>query len=57
MVKGYPQGRVLSPILWNLVVKRLIEELNSKLYYTQGYANDVVIVIQGKYPIRVAAEM
>ncbi len=43
-----PAGKA-PPLLWNLVVDVLIAELNSKGYYTQGYVDDVVIVIQGKY--------
>ncbi|KAI5753143.1 hypothetical protein M8J77_023972 [Diaphorina citri] len=47
--RGCPQGGVLSPLLWNLVVDSLLETLNSRGYYAQGYADDVVIVIRGKH--------
>lgn len=46
-IKGCPQGGVLSPLLWNLVVDDLLEELNEKGYYAQGYADDIVIAVQG----------
>ena len=45
--RGCPQGGVLSPLLWNLVVNSLIEYLNNMGYYTQGYADDIVILILG----------
>ena len=35
--------------MWNLVVNDLIEELNANGYYCQGYADDLVIVVLGKY--------
>ncbi|KAL1446432.1 hypothetical protein WDU94_012296 [Cyamophila willieti] len=47
--RGCPQGGVISPLLWDLVVNELLERLNNLGYYTQGYADDVVIVIRGKY--------
>lgn len=47
--RGCPQGGVLSPLLWDLVVNELLERLNNLGYYTQGYADDIVILIQGKY--------
>ena len=46
--RGCPQGGVLSPLLWNLVVNSLIKHLNEIGYYTQGYADDIVILILGK---------
>jgi hypothetical protein len=47
---GCPQGGVLSPLLWSLVVDDLLWELNDKGYYTVGYADDTAILIQGKFP-------
>jgi hypothetical protein len=38
--KGCPQGGVLSPLLWSLVVDNLLWELHSNGYYTIGYADD-----------------
>jgi hypothetical protein len=40
-------GGVVSPLLWNLVIDGLIENLNNAGYYTQGYANDLAILILG----------
>lgn len=43
--KGCPQGGVLSPLLWTLVVDDLIIELNKiPGVYAQGYADDIVIL-------------
>ncbi|KAL1447090.1 hypothetical protein WDU94_000567 [Cyamophila willieti] len=49
ITKGCPQGGVLSPLLWNLVVDELLDKLNNQGYYAQGYADDIVILIRGKY--------
>ena len=38
---GCPQGGVLSPFLWCLVVVDLIARLNWGRVYTQGYADDM----------------
>jgi len=44
-----PQGGVLSPLLWNLVVDRLLTITNDLGFSTFGYADDIVIIIQGKF--------
>jgi hypothetical protein len=41
---------VLSPLLWSLVVDELTWELNDGVYYTVGYADDIAILINGKFP-------
>jgi hypothetical protein len=43
--EGCPQGGVLPPLLWSLVIDVLIWELNSCSYYTVRYVNDVTILI------------
>jgi hypothetical protein len=48
VVGGCPQGGVLSPLLWNLVADRLLTITNDLGYKTYGYADDIVIIIQGK---------
>jgi hypothetical protein len=46
-----PQGHALSPLLWVLVVdEQLLWELNDSGYYTVGYADDIAILINGKFP-------
>ena len=47
--RGCPQGGVLSPLLWNMVADEILHLLNSSGYYTVGYADDFVILIQGKF--------
>jgi hypothetical protein len=49
-VRGCPQGGVLSPLLWSLVVDDLLWELNYRCYYTVGYADDTAILINRKFP-------
>ncbi len=46
---GCLQGGVLSPLLWCLVVDELIRRLNKLGFYTQGYANDIVVLIMGRF--------
>jgi hypothetical protein len=45
---------VLSPLLWRLVVDDLLQELNHEGYYTVRYADDIAILIQGKFPSTVS---
>ena len=47
--RGYPQGGVLSNILWNMVVDSLLNTLNDNGYFTQAYADDIAVVITGRY--------
>lgn len=39
-----PQGRVLSPLLWSVVVDDLLVQLNYHGIHVQGYVDDVWIV-------------
>jgi hypothetical protein len=48
--RGYQQGCVLSPLLWSLVVDNLLWGLNNNDSYTVGYADDIAILINGKFP-------
>jgi len=47
---GYPQGGVLSPLLWCLVVNELLTRLNEGGVYSQGYADDICLLVVGKFP-------
>ena len=47
--KGCPQGGVLSPLLWSLVVDDLLNSLEEKGFEVVGFADDVVIIVRGKY--------
>jgi hypothetical protein len=44
-----PQGGVLSPLLWNMVVDGLLRMLNNAHYQAQSYADDVVLLQKGKF--------
>jgi len=46
---GCLQGGVLSPLLWSLVVDRLLAVTNDLGFSTSGYADDIVIIVQGNY--------
>jgi hypothetical protein len=47
VVGGCPQGGVLSPLLWNLVVERLSVATNDLGFNTFGYADNIAIIVQG----------
>jgi retron-type reverse transcriptase len=48
VVGGCPQRGVLSPLLWNLV-DRLLTATNDLGFCTYGYADDIVIIVHGKF--------
>jgi len=48
--RGCPQGGVLSPLLWCLVVDEMLARLNEGGVYTQGYVYDVCLPAVGKFP-------
>jgi hypothetical protein len=50
VARGCPQAGILLPLLWSLVVDKLIGGLNGNGYYTLGYADDIAIPIHGKFP-------
>ncbi|CAH2088501.1 unnamed protein product [Euphydryas editha] len=47
VARGCPQGGVLSPLLWNIVIDELITLLNDRKFLTVGYADDLTILISG----------
>jgi hypothetical protein len=47
--RGCPQGEVLSPLLWNMVVDGLLRRLYNAHYQAQGYADDVVLLQKGRF--------
>jgi hypothetical protein len=44
VARGSLQGGVLSPLLWSLVVDKLIGVLSGNGYYTTGYADDIAFL-------------
>jgi len=49
IVKGCPQGVVLSHLLCSLVVGKLTEGLKVNGSYTMGYTDDIAIPNNNKY--------
>lgn len=49
VAKGCPQGGILSPILWCMVVDSLIKKLNEQGIFAQGYSDDLTILVRGKF--------
>jgi hypothetical protein len=47
--RGCPQGRVLSPLLWWLVVNDLLEDLQREGFHVYGHADDIAIVAGGHF--------
>ncbi|GJQ70406.1 hypothetical protein Trydic_g22835 [Trypoxylus dichotomus] len=45
---GCPQGGVLSPLLWCLLVDDLLSNLRRAGFYAQGYADDITIMVSGR---------
>lgn len=40
---------MLSPLLWNLAVDSVLSDLTSKIIFVQGYEDDKVLMVQGKF--------
>jgi hypothetical protein len=55
--RGCPQGGVLSPILWCLVVNYLIIRLSGSGVFIQGCADDIFLLAVGKFPNTVSGLM
>jgi ribonuclease HI len=47
--RGCPQGGVLSPLIWSLVVDELLAKLSEMGISCQAYADDIVIFARGKF--------
>ena len=48
--RGCPHRGVLSPLLWCLVVDDLLATLNGNGVFIQGYADDIYLLMVGKFP-------
>jgi hypothetical protein len=55
--RGCPQGGVLSPLLWCLVVDDLLTRLSGGGVFIQGYADDICLLAVGKFPNTVSGLM
>lgn len=49
ITKGFPQGGVLPPLLWCMVIDSLIELLNSLGHKTEGFSDDLATILRGKF--------
>lgn len=47
--RGTPQGGVLSPTLWTLVIDELLKRLRRAGVNVIGYADDIAIICRGKF--------
>jgi hypothetical protein len=47
--RGCPQGGVLSPLLWCLIVNDLLEDLQREGFHVYGYVDDIAIVAGGHF--------
>jgi hypothetical protein len=54
---GCPQGGVLSPLLWCLVVNDLITRLSGSCVFIQGYADHICLLTVGNFPNTVSRLM
>jgi hypothetical protein len=45
--KGCPQGGVLSPLLWCLVVKDFLQDLQKEGFMFKGCADDIALLVSG----------
>lgn len=57
IMRGCPQGGFLSPLMWSLVIDGLLCELQRKGFYAQGYADDLAILVNGKFGLVVSGMM
>lgn len=49
VTRGCPQGGILSPILWCMVIDSLLAKLNDSGLFAQGYSDDVSTLICGNF--------
>ena len=47
--KGCPQGGVLPPLLWCLVINELLIVLNENHFQTEGFSDDLATILRGKF--------
>jgi len=52
--RGSPQGGVLSPTIWNIIMDELLCTFPSGGMKAVGYADDVILMVKGKDPYTMA---
>ena len=45
--RGSPQGGILSPLVWNMVMDSLLSQFKGRAVQCVGYADDVLLFVQG----------
>jgi len=48
--KGSPQGGVLSPTVWNLIMDMLLKHFKGGAVKVTAYADDILLIVTGKDP-------
>ncbi|KAL0894322.1 hypothetical protein ABMA27_012948 [Loxostege sticticalis] len=54
--KGCVQGSIGGPILWNLLLDPLLQELERRGHYVQAFADDVVMMFHGNTALDIETE-
>ena len=54
---GSPQGRILSPLVWNLGMNSLLSTFPREGVKAIGYADDMILIVNGDDPITMASLM
>ncbi|KAL0811463.1 hypothetical protein ABMA28_009863 [Loxostege sticticalis] len=54
--KGCVQGSIGGPILWNLLLDPLLQELERRGHYVQAFADDVVLMFDGNTALDIERE-
>ncbi len=54
---GSPQGGILSPLVWNLVMNSLLSTFPEEGVKAIGYADDVILIVNGDDPSTMASLM
>ncbi len=49
--RGSPQGGVLSPLVWNLIMDGFLSQFKKGPVKALGYADDILLYIQGSNPV------
>ncbi len=48
--RGSPQGGVLSPLIWNIIIDELLSSFKGREVKVIGYADDILLYVVGKDP-------
>ena len=57
IIKGTPQGGVLSPVMWNLAFESLLQIFDEGWVKAVGFADDAGLIISGKNPLVLMSRM